>query len=71
MIKIETLESVPFTSIYKAFVDAFSDYVEPIDMSLNQLEYMISRRGCHFDLSFGAFDDNHLVESFSYHSSKF
>ena len=61
MITIKTLENISFTSIYDAFINAFSDYVEPIDLSLEQLEYMITRRGCRLSLSFGAFDNDKLV----------
>ena len=61
MIKIKTLSNIPFENIYEAFKNAFSDYVEPLDLTLEQLKYMVERRGCKFELSFGAFNGDDLV----------
>jgi len=61
MIEIKTLANTKFETIYGAFVNAFSDYVEPFDLTIDELKYMFERRGCNLDLSFGAFDDEKLV----------
>ncbi|MCW8850121.1 MAG: GNAT family N-acetyltransferase [Melioribacteraceae bacterium] len=61
MIEIKQLTDVSIEEIYTAFSNAFSDYVEPFDLTINQLKHMIERRGCNFHLSFGAFNGNDLV----------
>jgi len=61
MIKIKQLTDTSFETIHRAFANAFSDYVEPFDLTLEQLKYMVERRGCNLELSFGAFSDNELV----------
>ena len=61
MISIKSLSGVSVERIYDAFVNAFSDYVEPFNLSFEQLKYMIERRGFNLDLSFGAFNKNELV----------
>ena len=45
MIEIKTLEKIPFNKIYVAINDAFSDYVEPFDLTIEELRYMFERRG--------------------------
>jgi len=61
MIKIKTLSSVQFNEIHRAFANAFSDYVVPFDLSVDELEYMFERRGYDLSLSFGAFEGEKLV----------
>lgn len=61
MIKIKQLSNVSIEEIHNTFSNAFSDYVEPFDLSVEQLEYMIERRGCNLDLSFGAYSGKELV----------
>ena len=61
MIKIKTLEKTPFKQIYEAVSDAFSDYVEPFDLTIEELKYMFERRGYDLEISFGAFDGSKLV----------
>ena len=61
MIEIKQLTDVSIEEIYTAFSNAFSDYVEPFDLTINQLKHMIERRGYNFHLSFGAFNGNDLV----------
>ena len=61
MISIKSLSHVSIDRIYDAFVKAFCDYVEPFNLSFEQLKYMIERRGCNLDLSFGAFNKDKLV----------
>lgn len=61
MIEIRQLTGFKIETIHDAFSRAFSDYVIPFDMTEAQLRYMIERRGCNLELSFGAFDGDRLV----------
>ena len=61
MIKIKQLNGTSFDVIHQAFKDAFSDYVEPFDLTNEELLYMFERRGYDLELSFGAFDNDKLV----------
>lgn len=47
--------------LHDAFVDAFSDYVIPFQLSREQLAAMLERRGYDSALSVGAFDAGRLV----------
>jgi ribosomal protein S18 acetylase RimI-like enzyme len=60
-ISIKTLVDISTQTIHDAFKQAFADYVEPFSLSMQQLSYMIERRGCDLDISFGAFSDDQLV----------
>ena len=57
--EIKSLSKTDFSTIYKAFNQAFADY----EMQLNeaQLYTMLKRRGFHPDLSFAAFDNDEIV----------
>lgn len=59
--KIQPLTGVKADVIHGAFIEAFSDYVEPVDLSLAQLQYMLERRGFRDYLSLGAFSENRLI----------
>ena len=61
MVSIKQLSDISIEVIYEAFVNAFADYVEPFNLTFQQLKYMIERRGCNLNLSFGAFDGDELV----------
>lgn len=61
MVIIKSLTGISIENIHKTFRKAFADYVESFDLSVEQLKYMIERRGCNLDLSFGAFYKNELV----------
>ncbi|MDX1699173.1 MAG: GNAT family N-acetyltransferase [Melioribacteraceae bacterium] len=61
MIEIKTLDNIPFQQIYVTVSDAFSDYVEPFDLTIEELKYMFERRGYDLKISFGAFDNDKLV----------
>lgn len=61
MIQIKKLNDLPFSQIHAAFIDAFSNYQEPFELSEQQLEYMLTRRGYNSDLSYGAFYEKQLV----------
>jgi len=61
MVSIKQLSDISIEVIYEAFVNAFADYVEPFNLTFQQLKYMIERRGCSLSLSFGAFHGDELV----------
>ena len=57
--EIQSLAAIPFDQLYAAFSEAFKDY--ELQLSPNELEIMISRRGYVPELSFGAFENGRLV----------
>ncbi len=61
MLKFKSLENTEFTKIHAVFVNAFSNYQEPFDLTEKELKYMLERRGCDLQLSYGAFYDNSLI----------
>ncbi len=61
MILVKQLSGISIETIHETFKKSFADYVEPFDLTINQLQYMIERRGFNLDLSFGAFHNKDLV----------
>lgn len=61
MITIKQLTNSNIKEIHMAFQKAFIDYEEPFDLTLEQLQYMIERRGFKGECSFGAFNGDELV----------
>jgi ribosomal protein S18 acetylase RimI-like enzyme len=61
MLSIKVLSDISDQTIHEAFKQAFADYVEPFSLSKQQLRYMLERRGCDLDMSFGAFYNDKLV----------
>ena len=61
MIVIKTLADTSFNEIHLCFAKAFDDYVEPFDLTIDQLIHMVERRGFNKELSFGAFYENKMV----------
>lgn len=59
MIHFDTLSSISMEHLYDAFSAAFADY--EIQISFEELNRMLKRRGYDPSLSFGAFDDGKLV----------
>lgn len=59
MIIIKTLKEISFKALYEVFKEAFKDY--EMQLTHNQLEAMLTRRGFVEELSFGAFDGGKLV----------
>lgn len=57
--EIQSLAAIGFDQLYNAFSEAFKDY--ELQLSPNELEVMISRRGYVPELSFGAFENDRLV----------
>jgi ribosomal protein S18 acetylase RimI-like enzyme len=60
-ISIKQLGSIDVETVHEAHVKTFADYVEPFTLSFQQFKYMLERRGCNLDLSFGAFNNDELV----------
>ncbi len=58
---IKPLTDTTIEQIHEAFLEAFSDYAEPVTFSVEQLKHMIERRGYQADISFGAFEKGTLV----------
>lgn len=48
-------------TIQGSFSRAFSDYAVPFNPSVEQLQYMLQRRGYNSKLSFGAFENGQLI----------
>lgn len=63
---IQSLESVPFQTLFEAFSDAFRDY--EIQPNAGELRNMLKRRGFNPALSFGAFEDKRLI-SFTFNGT--
>jgi ribosomal protein S18 acetylase RimI-like enzyme len=57
--KIKSLSTTNFETIFKAFSQAFSDY--EIQLNSEQLRAMLKRRGFNPDLSFAAFEGSEIV----------
>ena len=60
-ILLRQLIGTPLKLIHETFQKAFTDYVEPFDLTFDEFKYMIERRGCDLKLSFGAFHNSKLV----------
>lgn len=60
-VRLQKLTGIPIQDIHHAFSRAFSDYVEPFDLSQKQLQYMLKRRGFADHLSFAAFSEGKIV----------
>lgn len=61
MAEIRTLEHCSMKTIQGSFSRAFSDYAVPFNPSVEQLQYMLQRRGYNSKLSFGAFENGQLI----------
>jgi len=55
------LTNVPTEILHKSWVNAFSDYAVPISSTMQELQYMLERRGYNENFSFGAFDKDNLI----------
>ena len=55
------LTSADFSALYKAYLDAFSDYIVDLRMSEQQLERTMIQNGVRFDFSVGAFDGDRMI----------
>lgn len=61
IVKLLTLESIPYATLHRAFLAAFADYAIPFEISLEQFMELHRRRGVRLDLSVGAFDGDDIV----------
>ncbi|HEX7153048.1 MAG TPA: N-acetyltransferase [Thermoanaerobaculia bacterium] len=59
--KFRPLVHEDFDVVYAAFLEAFSDYVVPMQLTREQLAEMLTRRGWAPELSVGVFDDERMV----------
>lgn len=59
--KIRSLENVPIEDIHRAFTRAFSDYVEPFNLTVKQLQHTLQRCGYRDYLSFAALSEGEIV----------
>jgi ribosomal protein S18 acetylase RimI-like enzyme len=61
MVTFRPLTREDFEALLTAFNEAFSDYVVPLQLTREQLDSMLTRRGWSPGLSVGVFDDDRLV----------
>jgi ribosomal protein S18 acetylase RimI-like enzyme len=59
--EIRFLDTTPIADIHACFLQAFSDYALPVDMSVRQFMLMLSRRGFDPGFSVGAFSGQQMV----------
>jgi ribosomal protein S18 acetylase RimI-like enzyme len=60
-VNLQFLDHVEFSVLHQAFLNAFSDYVIPMQPSEEGLREMFTRRGANLGLSAGAFENGKLV----------
>ena len=56
-----TLTPEHFSALYKCFVEAFSDYVVKMELSIDEFHQRLTRDGVELEMSVGAFDDSEMV----------
>lgn len=61
MYSYKTLENIELEVIYNTFVEAFSDYQVKFDISFDNFQIMMKRRGLNLDFSMGTFKDDKMV----------
>lgn len=59
--EIRFLDTTPVADIHACFIQAFSDYALPVEMSVRQFMLMLSRRGFDKSFSVGAFSGQQMV----------
>lgn len=59
--EIKSLQHVPVEAVHQAFLDAFSDYAVPMNLSLERFQEMMRLRDLNLAYSLGAFDGDRLV----------
>src|SRR5438034_6201172 len=55
------LIDIDFDLLHQTFLEAFSDYIAPLQLTRERLQEMLIRRGAGLNLSAGAFDEGRLV----------
>lgn len=61
MYSYKTLENIELEVIYNTFVEAFSDYQVKFDISFDNFQIMMKRRGLNLEFSMGTFKDGKMV----------
>lgn len=61
MYSYKTLKNIELKVIYNTFIEAFSDYQVKFDISFDNFQIMMKRRGLNLDFSMGAFKDDKMV----------
>ena len=59
--EIRFLDGIQLTVLHQAFLRAFSDYIIPMQITLQQFEDLVTRRGVDWSLSIGAFESGELI----------
>ncbi|QIK61444.1 GNAT family N-acetyltransferase [Dysgonomonas sp. HDW5A] len=60
-IEIRLLEGISFKEVYEAFMESFSDYEVPMQMTIGQFQEMVVTRDIDFNYSVGCFSDEKLI----------
>ena len=67
----QTLEDVSMDILYHAFLDAFSDYSVPMNLSFDDFQKMLRRRGFNGSCSVGVFEaEHHQLVGFIFNSQR-
>lgn len=61
MYRYQSLENTEISNIHEAFLEAFSDYVVPMKISLEQFQRLLKRRGYQAQNSVGVFQYDQLI----------
>src|SRR5689334_22240817 len=61
MLSYRLLTAADFSSLYKCFLEAFSDYQVDMQMSEQQFAQRLTRDGVQLEMSAGAFDDDRMI----------
>lgn len=61
MYHYQSLENIDISHIHQSFLDAFSDYVVPMNISLEQFQRLLKRRGYQAKNSVGVFQNDQLI----------
>lgn len=61
MVSYRLLTAADFSSLYKCFLEAFSDYQVNMQMSEQEFAQRLNRDGVQLEISAGAFDDDRII----------
>jgi len=61
MMRLQTLENIPYEKLLEVFNLSFSDYIVPLCLTQEQLEDKIKTDSIKLEFSVGAFEDNQLI----------
>lgn len=60
-LEIRLLEGISLKEVYEAFMESFSDYEVPMQMTIGQFREMVVTRDIDFNYSVGCFSDEKLI----------